>query len=334
MLVVLPEPDVAPENADQVSDKRFEEFKAAYDVLGALEGLGHESRQLGLAEEVAPLRQALSDWKPSIVFNLLDRFRGHTVYDQHVVSYLQLMRTPFTGCNPRGLVIASDKALSKKILSYHRIRTPRFQTLPRDRMVRRSKRLRFPLIVKVHLEEASIGISQASVVHDDEELAERVRFVHENFQTSAVIEEYVDGRELNVGVIGNHRLQVLPVWELFMDGLPAKVPHIATYNVKWNLDYQEKYDIRIGRARKLPDITQRQIDSTSRRIFRALNLSGYARIDFRLSEQGQLYFLEANANPDISCDEELASAAKAAGIEYEALIRKILNLGMRWSSTF
>jgi D-alanine-D-alanine ligase len=232
VLVVVPKAAVAPDNAEQVSEKEFEEFKAAYDVMLALEELGHQGRQLGLLEDVAPLRRELREWEPTIVFNLLDRFRGYTFYDQHLTSYLQLMRLPFTGCNPRGLMIASDKALAKKIVVYHRIRTPRFQTFLRNRQVRRSKQLRFPLIVKVHLEEASSGIAQASVVQDDEQLRERVQFVHERFETAAVVEEYIEGRELNVGVIGNQRLQVMPVWELFMDKLPAGTPKVATYNVK------------------------------------------------------------------------------------------------------
>jgi len=334
VLVVVPASGVAPEDAENASEKDFEEFKAAYDVMGAAEELGHETHQLGLLEEIAPLRRTLSEWKPSIVFNLLDRFRDRTVYDQHLTSYLQLMRMPYTGCNPRGLVIASDKALAKKIVLYHRIRTPHFQTFARGRRIRRSKHLRFPLIVKVLLEEASSGIAQASVVHDDEQLRERVQFVHETFEHAAIVEEYIDGRELNVGVIGNQRLQVLPVWELFMDNLPPGSARVATYNVKWNIDYQDKYKIRIGPARKLPEAVAERIAATTRRIYRALSLSGYARIDYRLSPEGRLYFLEANANPDISRDEELASAAASAGIGYEALIQKVLNLGMRWSKTF
>ncbi|MDX1432547.1 MAG: D-alanine--D-alanine ligase [Gammaproteobacteria bacterium] len=334
VLIVLPESGVAPEDAADASDKDFEKFKAVYDVMTALEDLGHEHRQLGLSDDAAPLRSAIAEWKPTIVFNLLDDFRGYTFYDQHLTSFLQLMRIPFTGCNPRGLVLASDKVLAKKVVLYHRIRTPRFQVFPRFRKVHRASKLRFPLIVKVHLEEASSGIAQTSVVHDDEQLAERVRFVHESFETAALVEEYIDGRELNVSVIGNQRLQVLPVWELFMDKLPAGVPRVATHTVKWNLDYQEKYQIRLGPARRLPADVEERIVGITRRIYRALLLSGYARIDYRLSPEGRLYFLEANANPDISRDEELASAAKSVGISYEDLIRKIINLGLRWSKTF
>lgn len=333
VLVIVPETGVVPEDPDKASETEFNRFKAAYDVIHALEDLGHRWEQLGMWEEVAPLRQKVAEFKPSIVFNLIDQFRNYTFYEQHIVSYLQLLRVPFTGCNPRGLVLASDKALSKKILHYHRIRTPRFQSFPVERRVRLSKQLRFPLIVKVHLEEASVGIAQASVVRDETQLHERVRFVHESFGTAAVVEEYIEGRELNVSIVGNHRLQVLPVWELFLDKLPPDVPRIATQRVKWDLDYQEKHQIRIGPARRLSESLQRELEQTSRRIYRALNLTGYGRIDYRLTPDGELYFLEANANPDISADEEMASAAKAANIGYETLIQKILNLGRRWSAT-
>lgn len=334
VLVAVPEAQMAPENAAELSEDKFEQIKAAYDVLEAVEGLGHHARQLGLSDEVGSLRRALDDWRPSIVFNLVDQFRGLTIYDQHIVSYLQLLGIPYTGCNPRGLVIASDKALSKKILHYHRIRTPRFASFLRGRRVQRPKRLEFPLMVKADTEEASFGIAQASVVHSDAQLAERVQFVHEHFHTAAMAEQYIEGRELYVGVIGNQRLQILPVWELFIDGLPADAPRIATFRVKWDLRYQDKYEIRIGRARGLSENLSRQVDATTRRIYRALNLSGYARIDYRLAADDRLYFIEANANPDISRDEELASAAKAAGISYDALIRKVLNLGLRWADTF
>ncbi|NIR30533.1 MAG: ATP-grasp domain-containing protein [Gammaproteobacteria bacterium] len=334
VLVVVPEGQMAPDDAAELSEKQFEQIKAAYDVLAAVERLGHEARQLGLSDEVGSLRRALEDWKPSIVFNLVDQFRGLTIYDQHIVSYLQLLGIPYTGCNPRGLVIASDKALSKKILHYHRIRAPRFASFPRGRRVQRPKRLEYPLIVKADTEEASFGIARASVVHSDEQLVERVRFVHESFHTAAIAEQYIDGRELYVGVVGNQRLQILPVWELHMDGLPADAPRIATFRVKWDLSYQDRYKLRIGRARKLPDEVATRLDVTTRRVYKALNLSGYARIDYRLASDDRLYFIEANANPDISRDEELACAARAADLGYEALIQKVLNLGLRWADTF
>lgn len=322
---------VPPESLEGHSDKEIDRFKTDFDVVRGLRRLGHEVFKLGVTDELAPLGKALENFEPHIAFNLLEEFRYQAVYDQNVVSYLELMRTPYTGCNPRGLVLARDKALSKKVLHYHRIRAPNFMVVPVGRRPKLTKRLAFPLIVKSQIEEASAGIAQASVVHGDQALQERTEFIHQNLQTAAIVEQYVDGRELYLGILGNRRLQVLPPWEIFFDKLPPDAPRIATEKVKWDLDYQEKYDIRIGPAKGLDDDVVAQIGRVGRRIYHLLSLSGYARLDFRLREDGQLFFLEANPNPDIASDEELASAARAAGLPYTRLLQKILNLGMRWS---
>ena len=200
---------------------------------------------------------------------------------------------------------------------------------PRYRKIRRPKQLEFPLIVKSLIEEGSYGIAQASVVHNDKALEERLAFIHEKILTDAVVEQYISGRELYVSVLGNHRLHVLPTWEIFLDQLPDDAPKIATRKVKWDLEYQEKYKVRIGRAKGLSDEMERRIARLSRRICRRLGTDGCVRIDFRLDDSGRLYFLEANPNPDIAEEEEFASAAKAAGIGYLGLLQKIVNLGIR-----
>ena len=294
-----------------------------------LRALGHEVRLVGLSDELAPLRTAIDEFEPHVVFNLLEEFRGEAIFDAHVVGYLELKHTPYTGCNPRGLLLARDKALSKKVLAYHRIRVPRFRVFPRYRKIRRPKQLEFPLIVKSLIEEGSYGIAQASVVHNDKALEERVTFIHDKILTDAVVEQYIPGRELYVAVLGNHRLQVLPTWEIFLDDLPEDAPRIATRKVKWDLEYQDKYKVRIGRAKDLPEELERRIARLSRRICRRLGTDGCVRIDFRLDDEGDLYFLEANPNPDIAEDEEFASAAEAAGIDYLQLLHKIVSLGIR-----
>ena len=209
VLVLMHEDLVPPDDLDDPPREDILQFKTEYDVVTGLERLGHEVHKLGVWDELAPLRKALQEGDPDIVFNLLEEFHGQAVYDHNVVSYLELMRTPYTGCNPRGLVLARDKALSKKILHYHRIRVPRFAVVPLDRKFRRPQRLDFPLIVKSLVEEASTGISRASVVHDEDKLSERIRFIHQHVRTDAIVERYIEGRELYVGVMGNQRLTVL-----------------------------------------------------------------------------------------------------------------------------
>jgi D-alanine-D-alanine ligase len=251
------------------------------------------------------------------------------VYDQHVVSYLELLRKRYTGCNPTGLLLARDKAISKQLLAYHRIRVPRFAVFPMGRKAVRPKKLAYPLVVKSLYEEASLGISQASLVTSDEKLVERVAFMHETFGVDVIAEEYIDGRELYVGVVGNRRLHAFPVWEMMMDQLPDKAPRIATRKVKWDLAYQKKYHIDTGAA-ELPPGTTTQILKLCTNIYRVLKMSGYARIDLRLAPDGKVYVLEANPNPDLQRAEDFAQSAKAEGVEYPVLIQRIVNLGLSY----
>jgi D-alanine-D-alanine ligase len=330
VLVLMHADLVPPDDIAGRPDAEVSEYKTEYDVVTGLRELGHEVQPLGLFDDLTPLRRAIQNFTPHIVFNLLEEFRGEQMLDQNVVSYLELVQVPYTGCNPRGLMIARDKALSKKILHYHRIRVPRFAVVPAGRKLRRKPaRLEYPLIVKSQVEEASIGIAEASLVNNDEKLAERIEFMHAKVGTSLILEQYVDGRELYLGVMGNTRLQALPVWELEMRRLRSDAPRIATRRVKWNLKFQERRGVEIGPARDLPPEVERLLVKTSKRLYRLLQLSGYARVDFRLDGEGRLYFLEANPNPDIGYGNEFAEAAEAAGVDYAPLLDRIIAIGLR-----
>jgi D-alanine-D-alanine ligase len=227
-------------------------------------------------------------------------------------------------------MLARDKGLSKKLLAYHRIAVPDFHVFQVGRKVRRPKRLSFPLIVKSTTHEASTAISQASVVEDDTKLAERVRFIHATLGTDAIVERFIEGRELYVGIIGNQRLQVFPIWELLFTKMPDELWHIATDRVKWSRDYQQKRGIKTAAAKNLPDGLAEHIQHMCKRIYRTLDLSGYARIDLRLDEQGKVYVLEANPNPQLAYGEDFAESAERAGIAYPELLNRIVNLGLRW----
>jgi D-alanine-D-alanine ligase len=205
---------------------------------------------------------------------------------------------------------------------------PAFAVFPMRRKVRRPARLALPLIVKSVSEDSSVGISQASVVDTDEKLAERVAFIHERIGTAAIAEQYIEGRELYVGVLGNDRLRVLPVWELQFGNMAEGARHIATEKVKHDPDYQERWGILHGPAKDLAPELYTRIQRTAKRIYRTLELDGYARIDFRLSAQGILYFLEANPNPEIAESQEFATAARHDGLSYPNLLHRILALGI------
>jgi D-alanine-D-alanine ligase len=307
------------------------QWKTEYDVLRTLrDDLQHDVRVLGVKDELGPIRQANEDFKPHIAFNLLEAFHEVGTYDQNVVAYLELLRLSYTGCNPRGMLLARDKALSKKLMHYHRIPAPDFVVVQRGRKARLPKRMSFPLIVKPLTQESSIGISQASVVEDAAKLKERCEFIHESIRTDAIIEQFIEGRELYCGIVGNQRLQVLPVWEMTFSKMPDSQHRIATERVKWNTKYQKRVGVDTGPAKDLPEGAAERIQHISKRVYQVLQMSGYARIDLRLDSEGRVYVLEANPNPQIAAAEDLAESAKAAGLPYSALLQRILTIGIRW----
>jgi len=321
---------IPPDKIEEGTDITSAPWRTEYDVISTLTAMGHEVRALGVHDDLGEIRRLHDEWKPHIAFNLLEGFDDITIFDQNVVSHLELLKLAYTGCNPRGLLLARDKSLSKKLLAYHRVNVPDFEVFRIGRPVRRSKRLPFPLIVKSLTQEASIGISQASVVDTDDKLKERVTFIHESIGTAAIVEQYIEGREIYVGIIGNSQLQALPVWELHFTSMPEGVRRIATDRVKWSVKYQKKYGIDSGPAKDLSEEKADELQHVCKRAYRALELSGYARIDLRLDEAGTAWVLEANPNPQIAKGEDFAASAERVGLNYEAVLQRILNLGLRW----
>ncbi len=332
VLVLVHQDLVPPNTLEGLTDKEIQPWKTEYDVTAALENMGHDVRTIGLFDDLGVIRGAIEEFNPHIAFNLMEEFHGRSLYDQHVVSYLELKQLPYTGCNPRGLTLAHDKALTKKILAYHRIQVPGFMVFPINRKAHRPSRLKFPLLVKSLVEEGSVGISRASIVHDDQKLAERVEFIHRQTNSHAIAEQYIEGREIYVGVIGNQRLQTLTPWELLITKLPEGAPNIATSRLKWDYAYQEKVGV-ITRAAKLTPELKAKLEHTSRRAYRLLSLSGYARLDYRMMADGRIYLLEANPNPNISYGEDFPEAAEHAGIKYGPLLQKIITLGLSHHAT-
>ncbi len=329
-ILVLTHPDLAPPDVlSSLTPKEAFDRKTEIDVISTLRRSGHDVHVLGVQWELRPIREAVDVLKPDIVFNLLEEFHGETTYDHNVVGFLELMKVPYTGCNPRGLMLSRGKALSKKLLAYHRIRVPDFAVFPIGRKVRRPPRLAFPLIVKSLIEHSSTGISKASVVETDEELAERVRFVHERIGTDAIAEQFIVGRELYVSVLGNDRLVAFTPWELIAEKSSPDEPLIATAKAKHDPDYQQKKGIVIRAAQEIHPGVEERLLHDSKRIYRILELTGYARIDFRLDAEDRIFFLEANPNPDISEHEEFAAAANFDDVPYPKLLERIIRLGLR-----
>jgi len=305
------------------------EWRMEWDVVTTLRKRGHELKVIGVYDDLTPIRSSIEEFKPTIVFNLLEAFDNIGVFDQNVVSYLELLKIPYTGCNPRGLTLARDKALARKLLAYHRIPSPAFKVIPLGKNPILPKGLGFPLIVKSLTYEASRGISQASVVANQELLEKRVKFIHDTLYTPAIVEQFINGRELYVGVIGNHRLRVFPVWEMSFTNMPADNWRIATERVKWNVAYQKKHGIDTGEA-KLENEVAVKIKHLATRAFRALELSGYARFDFRMDEAGNPYVIEANPNPQLAKEEDFAKSAIRLKVSYPRLLERIMALGLEW----
>ncbi len=334
VLMLMDQDLVPPDDADAYSkaDLQTAPWKMEYDVSATLDNLGHEVRPLGVYDDLNAIRSAIDEFGPHVTFNLLEGFRDFHGFDQHVVSYLELIEQPYTGCNPRGLTLARDKAITKKILAYHRIPVPQFAVFPIGRKVRRPKRLAFPLLVKSATVEGSVGISQASVVRSDEKLAERVEFIHRRTASDAIAEQYIEGREIYVGLAGNRRVQTFAPWEHRLENLPEGAPNIATYRVKWDPVYQRDVGFSDGPA-DLPPELARSLERLSKRIYRILMLSGYARLDYRLTPEGRFYLLEANPNPNVARDDYFSDSAKKSGLDYEPLLQKLMTLGMSYDPT-
>ena len=330
ILIMVHETLVPPQELTGVTEADVKDCRSEYNIFSTLTKLGHETRVLGIGDRLKELRETIREWRPHVVFNLLDEFSGLTSYDHYVVAYLELMQQPYTGCNPRGLMLSRDKVLTKQVLAWHRIATPAFRLFPLGKRFREPRRLTFPLFVKSAVEDASLGIAQASLVEDMQSLRQRVEFIHESVQTDALVEEYVDGRELYIGVMGNTRLTTLPVWEMDFGTLSEVQTRIATRRVKWDRKYQKKHGIETGKAQNLSSDQEAQLSRLTKRIYRALHMSGFARMDFRMREDGRVFLLEANANPDLSDDEDFAASAAAVGIDYPALQTRIVNLGLSY----
>ncbi|OLB66450.1 MAG: D-alanine--D-alanine ligase [Gemmatimonadetes bacterium] len=302
--------------------------EAEYDVARALLAGGHDVLMIGIGDDVAPLLTKLAAFQPKLVFNGCEGFRKNARHEYAVAALLDMYGYRYTGSPPTALLVARNKSLTKKILAYHGIRVPAFAEFhDGDKLVRPSE-LRFPLIVKPLLEDASIGIAQASVVEDDASLGQRVEFIHEKYHQAAIVEELVEGREVYVGLIGNDNLEVLPLTEMTF-GEPEIGEHrIATYKAKWDEEYRKKKKIKNVFAKGVSEELTRRIGEICSTAFHALWLQDYGRVDVRLAHDNEVYVLEVNPNPFIAAEHELAEAAEKSGLKYNAFIQRIVDEAM------
>ena len=314
------------EDADykkEVAAKKEEE--AEYDVARALLAKGHDVQLIGIGDDLSPMLERLAAFQPKLVFNGVEAFRGTARHEYGVAAVLEMHGYRHTGSSPTGLLVARNKSLTKKVLTFHGIRVPAFtECQPGEKMVRPSE-LRFPLIVKPLLEDASIGIAKASVVESDEALGERVKFIHEKFSQAAIVEELIGGREIYAGLVGNDTLQVLPLVELTFGQVESGDVPIATYKAKWDEEYRKKKKIRNVFAKGLSEDVLARIGDICTTAFHALWLRDYGRVDLRLTHDDAVYVLEVNPNPFLAEENEMADAAAKAGMNYPDFIQRIVD---------
>jgi len=332
-IVVLIDPETFHSDDPAFEGKNEDILKQMeFHVIEALRFMGHDISVVVFDRDIPLTIQRINKANPELVFNLTEHVGGDRRKDMHVVALLELLDIPFTGAGCYGLMICRDKAMCKRILSHHRIKVPNFASLPAG-TTKLNRKLKFPLIVKPVYEDGSDGISRASLVYDADELAERTRGIHERMRQPVICEEYIDGREIYVGIVGNQRLRALPPRELlFGKTANGAGPKFATARVKHDDVYRDKWGISYRHADLDPTL-QARAERLSKRVYKLLEIRDYGRVDWRVTPDGELVFLEANANPDLSLGDELAESWEKAGKDYLDLIGTIVRQAARRINT-
>lgn len=295
----------------------------------ALSRLGHEPSRIVVDDAVQPVVTALAQAPPDLVFNLCESFGGRSALESNVAGLLNLLHLRYTGSSPAGLIVAGDKTLTKKVLSFHGITTPKFATMFRG-AVDWAGDIEFPLIVKPPQEDASLGITGKSVVRDVKELLETMSSLQTEYKSAVLAEQFIEGREFYVGVLGNSSPEALPVIELDFSGFPADKPRIASWAAKWGDDGDESGAEFAGTKSVFPTNVGEELIEAMQKVavesFNALRLRDYARIDLRVTDANEIYVIEANPNCYLEAGSEFARAAAESGLQYDQLIEKIIEL--------
>lgn len=303
------------------------DWKTEKDVKNTLTKLGHQVIPFGIHNDIDPFLKLVREEKPDLVFNMSEAFSGKRDFEPNLTALMQLMGVPFTGAGPMSLQLCKDKGLTKVILGYHQIRTPQFLVSRKAKPIQSLKKFKFPAFIKPLQLESSEGISQVSYAENEKDALNRVKFIHERLGVDAIIEEFIDGREVYVSILGNDKLSVFPPRELFFKQYPEDEPKFATFRSKWDKEYRKKWGIDSGWATEISETTQRKLNETCKKIYRLLQIQGFGRIDLRIKDD-EIYFIEANPNPSIAKKEDYALSAGKAGMDYEELLSKIVSLSL------
>jgi len=316
-------------NAEAASKhKRKKKKKTDIEAISdSLRELGHEPSKFAVDGRPSTLTRIARN-SADLFFNLVESYAGDDSMEMHFAAYLDLVGKKYTGAGPQGAFLAMDKSIAKKIIRYHELYTP-YSAVIYKGIVEHAQDIQFPVIVKPAAEDASKGIDASSVVKSVKELLERIEYIHNEFDSPALLEEYIEGREIYAAVLGNERLDALPLVELDLSKLPKGTPRIAGYDVKFDVNTEAYRVTKSAPARDLDEETVTRIQQTAITAFRALKLRDYGRVDVRLNDKGRVYVLEANPNPWLDPAAEFAMAAKEAGRSYTELIGGIVESAMR-----
>ena len=328
VLVLFDTAGTPPADQDFTKELKTDDWAAEAHVIDALKKLGHEVRTIGVWDEPGMIIDEIKANPPDVVFNLTEHFNAVSAYDRNVAGLLEMLGVPYTGSSPTGLTLCKNKGMAKEILTYHKIRVPNFAIFAPNATIKRPSRLTFPLFIKPVAEEASYGIALDSFVETDEAFEERIRFIHERMNQAALAEEYIDGREIYVSLLGNDKLRVFPFREVIFTEVPEGQPRFSTFKAKWDDAYRKRWGIQNVFAEPFPDSIAQRIVKICKAVYRALRIRGYGRIDLRVTPEGEIVILEANPNPNIEREDEFAQSAVKSGLSYPRLVQRILKLAM------
>lgn len=298
------------------------------DIKSALTSLGYKTSIFNVDGDVFRLFDHLRNEQPDLIFNLVECVENESLQEMNVAGVYDLLKIPYTGASALTLGMALNKPLVKQILTYHGILTPKFQVFHLTDKVSLAPGLDFPLIVKPSREDASVGIADASVVNTLSELRKRVRYIHEEFDQPALVEEFVEGREFNVAIIGNKKPVVLPISEIDFSGLDDDMPKIVSYAAKWMHGTVEFEGTKGVCPAKLPAAMESKLREIALRCYGIIGCRDYARVDFRVKADGTPYVLEVNPNPDISDDAGFARSARVSGYTFPQIVGKIVEYAL------
>src|SRR5258705_4977166 len=328
ILVVFETAGTAPAEPDFTQEIKTDDLGAEAHVIDALKQLGHEVRTIGVWDEPGMIIDEIKANPPDVVFNLTEHFNAVSAYDRNVAGLLEMLGVPYTGSSPTGLTLCKNKGMAKELLAYHKIRVPNFAIFSPGATIKRPSRLKFPLFIKPAEEEASYGISLDSFVENDEAFEERVRFIHEKMNQTALVEEYIEGREIYVSLLGNDSLRVFPLREVIFTELLEAQLRFSTFKAKWDDAYRKRWGIKNVFAEPFANGADQRIVKICKAVYRALRIRGYGRIDLRVTPEGEVVVLEANPNPNLDRDDEFAQSASKAGVSFPRLVQRIVKLAL------